>query len=106
MAAALADTVEQVKLDILYNVTTNILVTVTSELIIEECRRSNLDYMLWVPDEKATSTALRAAAPASQPVTVALMGVRSALCTVSTDRRQATVLVLRRHIPTRCAMLS
>ena len=66
MAAAFADTVKQVKLDILYNVTTKILVTVTRELIIEECRRSNLNYMLWVPGEEATSTALRAAAPASQ----------------------------------------
>ena len=66
MAAALADTVKQVKLDILYDVATKILVTVTRELITEECRRSNLDYMLWVPGEEATSTALRAAAPASQ----------------------------------------
>ena len=65
MAAALADTVKQVKLDILHNVTTKILVTVTRELIIEECRRSNQDYMLWVPDEEATSTALRAAPPAN-----------------------------------------
>ena len=50
MAAALEGTVNQVKLEILHNVTTKILVTVTRELIIEECRRSNLDYLLWVPD--------------------------------------------------------
>lgn len=38
MAAALTNPDEQVKLDLLYNVTTKVPVTVVRELIIKECR--------------------------------------------------------------------